>query len=55
MTLDDLIRLMQARLSAMNVARASAAAVGDLEQITRIDAEVAETQATLDRLKTLVV
>jgi hypothetical protein len=29
--------------------------VGDLEQITRLDAEVAKTTATLDRLKTLVV
>jgi hypothetical protein len=55
MTLDELIRLVEARLSAMNVARATAAAVGDVAQVMRIDAEVAETQATLDRLKTLVV
>ena len=55
MSIEDLIRLMEARLAALNGARASAAAVGDLEQITRLDAEVAKTTATLDRLKTLAV
>lgn len=53
MTLDELIRLMEARLSALNGARASAAAVGDLAQITRLDADVAQTQQTLDQLRTL--
>ena len=54
MSISELIRLMEARLAALNSARASAAAVGDLEQITRIDADVAQTQLTLDQLRTLV-
>jgi hypothetical protein len=53
MSLEDLIRLMEARLAALNSARASAAAVGDLVQITRIDADVVQTQTTLDQLRTL--
>jgi len=53
MSIEDLIRLMEARLAALNSARASAAAVGDLTQATRIDADVAQTQTTLDQLRTL--
>jgi len=53
MSIEDLIRLMEARLAALNAARASAAAVGDLAQVTRIDADVAQTQTTLDQLRTL--
>ena len=51
MTLDDLIRLMEARLAALNAARASAAAVGDLAQAILIDADVVKTQTTLDTLR----
>ena len=54
MSIDDLIRLMEARLAALNSARASAAAVGDLAQITRLDEEVSQTQLTIDQLRTLV-
>ena len=54
MSIAELIRLMEARLAALNSARASAAAVGDIEQITQLDAEVAQTQLTLDQLRTLV-
>ena len=54
MSIEELIRLMEARLAALNSARASAAAVGDIEQIQRIDADVAQTQLTLDQLRTLV-
>ena len=53
MSIDDLIRLMEARLAALNSARASAAAVGDLAQVTKIDVDVAQTQTTLDQLRTL--
>ena len=53
MSIEELIRLMASRIAALNVARASAASVGDLEQITRIDTQIAETQVTLDQLRTL--
>ena len=53
MSVEDLIRLMEARLSALNSARGSAAAVGDLAQVTRLDIDIAQTQTTLDQLRTL--
>lgn len=53
MSIEDLIRLMEARLAALNAARSSAAGVGDLAQVTRIDADVVQTQTTLDQLRTL--
>jgi hypothetical protein len=54
MSVEDLIRLMEARLAALNSARGSAAAVGDVAQVTRLDADIAQTQTTLDQLRTLV-
>jgi hypothetical protein len=54
MSVQDLIRLMEARLAALNSARGSAAAVGDLAQVTRLDIDIAQTQTTLDQLRTLV-
>jgi hypothetical protein len=53
MSIEDLIRLMEARLAALNSARGSAAAVGDLAQVTRLDIDIAQTQTTLDQLRTL--
>lgn len=53
MSIEDLIRLMSARLAALNAARASAASVGDLAEVTRLDADVVQTQITLDQLRTL--
>ena len=53
MSIEDLIRLMEARLAALNSARASAAAVGDLVQVWSLDSDVAKTQTTLDQLRTL--
>ena len=53
MSITELIRLMEAHLSALNSARASAAAIGDVAQVTRLDADVLKTQATLDQLRTL--
>jgi hypothetical protein len=53
MNIAGLIRIMEARLAALNGARASAAAVGDLAQIVSLDAQVEEAQATLTKLRTL--
>lgn len=54
MNLDDLIRLLQARLSALNGARVTAAAVGDINRIGELDAEIAQTQIMLDKVRTLI-
>lgn len=54
MKIEELIRLLQFRLASLNTARASAVSVGDIAQINIIDADVLQTQATLDQLLTLI-
>ena len=53
MSLIDLIRLLEARIAALNNARGSASAVGDIQQVYVIDEEINTTQITLDQIKTL--
>jgi hypothetical protein len=53
-SVEDLIRLMEARLAALNSARGSAASIGDVEQVTRLDADIVTTQTTLDQLRSLL-
>jgi hypothetical protein len=53
MTISDLLRLAQSRLSHLNGQRADAAATGNAAAIERLDREIAETQATIDALHTL--
>ena len=53
MSIADLIQLVSYKLSALNSARASAAAIGDLNQVVTLDAQINETQLTLDQLRTL--
>lgn len=53
MTLTDLIRLVQNRLSTLNNQRSTAASHGDVSEVMRIDDLIAETQLTLDQLHTL--
>jgi hypothetical protein len=55
MTLEQLIRLMEARIAHLNNARATAAANGDVTQVMVIDENIVQTQTTLDQLRTLVV
>lgn len=54
MSVEDLIKLLQARLAALNSARASAASVGDLAEVVRLDGDIGKTQLTLDQLLGLV-
>jgi hypothetical protein len=54
MSLTDLIQLVSYKLSALNSARASALSVGDMNQVVVLDAQISQTQLTLDQLKTLV-
>jgi hypothetical protein len=53
MSISELIQLVSYKLSALNSARASAASVGDLNQIVTLDSQITETQLTLDQLRTL--
>jgi hypothetical protein len=53
MTISDLLRLVQSRLSHLNGQRADAAATGNAAAIERLDGEIAETQATISALQTL--
>lgn len=54
MTVPDLIRLMANKLANLNGQRTTAVVHGDLEQLITLDAQIAETQATLDQLRSLI-
>jgi hypothetical protein len=53
MTIPQLITLASNRLAALNTSRANAVALGEVERIDALDAEIAETQNTLAALNTL--
>lgn len=53
MTVAELIKLVSNRLAALNGAHATATALGDVVQLERLEAEITETQVTLDALRTL--
>jgi hypothetical protein len=54
MTVEELIVLMERKLTTLNVARTSATNIGDLNQIVFLDGQIILTQTTLDQLRTLV-
>jgi hypothetical protein len=53
MSIADLIRLAQNRLATLNSARATAHAFGQDDRVASLDAEIAETEATLAILRTV--
>ena len=53
MTIDDLAALARARLVYLSQLMTSYTAIGDVGGITRTEAEIAQTQATLDALTSL--
>lgn len=53
MSLEELIKLVQSRLIALNGLRATAVALGDINQIVLLDSQIEQTQLTLDQLNTL--
>lgn len=53
MKISELITLAENKLTALNVEMATAVQHGDVEDITRIESQIAETQATLDTLRVL--
>jgi hypothetical protein len=54
MTKAELIGLCQSKLANLNSLRTSANALGDVDRIVELDAEITEAQVTLDALRTLV-
>lgn len=54
MTIADLIKLAENRLSTLNGMVVSAFQRGDTEQLAKIDEEITQTQATLDALRGLI-
>ena len=53
MTIDQLITLASNRLAALNTARATAVALGNIALLDGLDADISETQATLDALRAI--
>lgn len=53
MTLVELLKLLRAKLATLSSARATATATGDLARVVMLDEQIAETQQTLDQLRTL--
>lgn len=50
MSVPELIDMMNRRLAYLSQLRASAVALGDVAQVDKIDAEIASTQETLNKL-----
>jgi hypothetical protein len=53
MTIAQIIEMLKRRLVNLSQLRTSAADLGDLDRVSIIDAEIAETQNTLAALETL--
>ena len=53
MTVAQLINLAANRLAALNAARATAVALGNIALLSGLDADIAETQTTLDALRAI--
>lgn len=53
MTVAQLITLAANRLAALNTARATAVAIGNIDVLDGLDADISETQATLDALRAI--
>jgi hypothetical protein len=52
-TIPDLIRLMQNQLATLNSMLATATVQGDVARVVALDAQIAQTQVTLDQLRSL--
>jgi hypothetical protein len=51
MTIDQLTIILTNRISSLSAQRSYAVAIGNLEQIAILDADIAETEITLAQLK----
>lgn len=53
MNISGLIAMCERRLTHLQSLRGSAVALGDMQQVAKVDADIAETQTTLNQLQTL--
>lgn len=53
MTVPEIIAMCERRITYLQSLLSSASTLGDMAQVERIEAEIAETQATLNSLRTL--
>lgn len=53
MTVADLITILRNRLSTLGQQRGHAVAIGDVERVAALDADIAETTTTLAQLESL--
>lgn len=53
MTIPELITIVRNRIASLHQARSHAVAVGDVQRVSAIDADVAETETTLAQLLSL--
>ena len=54
MSIDELITLLQSRLTYTQAQRVAASQRGDIAMVQRLDADLASTQGTLSQLQTLL-
>ena len=54
MTIAELIKACERRLTHLQSVRGSAVALGDVAQVDRLDTEISQTQETLNKLRTVV-
>jgi hypothetical protein len=53
MTIEYLLSMAEKRLDQLALARRNSEAVGDLDGVMQLNDQIIETQATIDKLKTL--
>lgn len=53
MTVQKLIQMAERRIVYLEQNKINAEAIGDADAVARIDSDIAETQATLNQLRTL--
>lgn len=51
MNIQDLVKLLTAKIATLNSSRATAEIRGDVDQLVKIEEEILETQQTLDILR----
>ena len=54
MTLDDILVILDHRVTALRNQRVMAVASGQLQQVVAVDADLVETEATVETLRALV-
>lgn len=50
MTIEKLIEMVRSRIAYLSAQRNAAERIGDVDQVSRLDAELAECEATLEAL-----